>query len=1132
MSAGYEAAGNAYRLLFERAGEMVCLLDLQGRFLAVNQAGEQLTGYPASELVGRFAVELIVPELRGEAVGQFRARLEDGRERPPDETVLIARDGRHVPIEVSSTFFEVDGRPVGVLGLVADRTAKEDAKEALRRSEERLRGAEARFRAFFEFAPIGKAIVAIDGRFLEVNGALCEILGYPKSELVRKTFHELTHPDDLAADLELVRQTLLGERRSYELAKRYLHPLGRVVWTLLSVSLVREADGEPSYFITQIQDITERRTAQEAVERSEARLAEAQHIVRVGSWETDFATGAIAASDELCRLFEIDPARTDIKLEELLEHIHPDDHELLRGASIRAQKTTANSDLEYRIVLADGSLRWIHARAEARVVDGNVVGRRGTSQDITERKQAEQQLAEAEHRYRTLVEQLPLATYVRPLDMTRPNIYVSPQVEPMLGYPAAEWQSDPGLLARIVHPDDRERVLSAAAELRETGTPVRDEYRYVTPDGRTVWVQDETYRVVGETGDVVVQGFLLDITERKRAEAERDRLDEQFHQAQKLEAVGQLAGGIAHDFNNMLTAIKGYSELLLNELEPGTAAHAEASQIQRAAEQAAALPAQLLAFGRAQPLEPQLFDLNALVGGTQDLLEHLLSEAVELVVEPAGDPIFVRVDAARVETALVNLALNARDAMPDGGTLRISTGVVELDADEAGEQQVAAGFYSVVSVVDSGQGMDAETAARAFEPFFTTKPHGQGSGLGLASVYGTVRQSGGFVSVETQPGSGTAIHLHLPAAKRPAPGDVSRAAAEPPVADAVPVPAPGPGAGRVVLVAEDEDVVRELVVRILRRDGYVVHAAARGSEALGLLDRLGSPIDVLLTDMVMPGMGGRELAERVLEQRPGTPVVFMSGYTEDAPTLDAVRQPSSFLTKPFSSTALRDAVVRAIPQTNGASTRQAADSGLPSCLIVDDHPSVLDAVSRQLEASGIQVVGRVRRADLALEQIEAQQPATALVDIAIEPFDGIELAGRAAAVSPHTGIVLYTGRRDPELLRRALDSGVRGFVIKDGPLSDVVAALTAVGNGEHHIDPALAAELMGTPPAEPLPRLTSREQEVLELIATGNTNEKAAAELGISPETVQSHVKNVMHKLEAETRTQAVATALRHSLIK
>ena len=1404
MSARFEAAGNAYRLLFERAAEMVCLLDLDGRFLAVNQAGEQLTGYPAAELVGRFAVELIAPELREEAVRQFQTRLWDEPDRLPDETVLVARDGRRVPIEVRSTRFELDGRPVGVLGLVADLTEKEDAEEALRQSEERfrvllelapdaivyidgeglivlvnaqteelfgylreelvgkpveillpervqtvhgahregysanpelrqmgaglelagrrkdgsffpvdvslspletatgrfvtaairdvsqrveaerelaerersyrllaenstdlvarfapdgemlylspacdallgyrpeellgrsitelmhprrrrtaggttlldaaaeqavievqlrhrdgrflwfeatvravrdatdgqvserqaalrpieerkraeadLRDAEARFRSFFEYAPIGEAIVAIDGRFLQVNDALCEIVGYPKAELVANTFQDLTHPDDLAGDLEFVRQTLAGERRSYQMEKRYLHKLGGVVWALLSVSLVRTADGEPSYFISQIQDISDRRNAQEAVARSEARLAEAQHIVQVGSWESEFATGEIAISQELCRLFELDPATVEVKLEDLLERIHPDDHQLLVEANVRARETNAVSDLEYRIVLADGAVRWIHARGEPLWVDGAVVGRRGTSQDITERKQAEKQLAAAEHRYRTLVEQLPLATYVRPLDMSRPNIYASPQVEPMLGYPAEEWQTDPGLLARIVHPDDRDRVLGAAAELRDTGRPVRDEYRYVKPDGRTVWVQDETYRVVGETGDVVVQGFLLDITERKHAEAERDRLDEQFHQAQKLEAVGQLAGGIAHDFNNMLTAIKGYSELLLNDLEPGTSAHAEAAQIQRAAEQASALPAQLLAFGRAQPLEPQLFDLNALITSASGLLEHLLSEAIELVVVPADEPVFVRVDSARVETALVNLALNARDAMPAGGTLTITTSAVEVAADEAAEQQVEAGPYSVVSVIDNGEGMEAETAARAFEPFFTTKPHGQGSGLGLASVYGTVRQSGGFVRLESRPGLGTTIHLQLPAAEAPVAVDtvaINPAAINPAVATSEPKGEPSfegdvpsesrlpaetetpaeqleTGDGPVVLVVEDEDVVRQLVVRILRHDGYVVHAAARGTEALGLLDRLDRPIDVLLTDMVMPGMGGRELAERVLERRPDTPVVFMSGYTEEAPTLNGDQRPSTFLTKPFSSTALLDAVGRAGKQAATPDGAAAAKSGPISCLIVDDHPTVLDAVSRHLESAGIRVVGRVARADLALRRIEAEQPTTALVDIAIEPFDGIELARQAAAGSPQTSIVLYTGSRDPELLRRALASGLRGFVIKDTPLSDLVTALITVANGEHHIDPALAATLMATPPIEPRPRLTNREQEVLELIATGNTNEKVAAELGISPETVQSHVKNAMHKLEADTRTQAVATALRHSLI-
>ena len=221
--------------------------------------------------------------------------------------------------------------------------------------------------------------------------------------------------------------------------------------------------------------------------------------------------------------------------------------------------------------------------------------------------------------------------------MSRPNIYTSPQVEPMLGYPAEAWQTDPGLLARIVHPDDRERVLSDADRVRTTGEPVRDEYRYVAPDGRVVWVQDETLpRSPNEHGDEVVQGFLLDISDRKRAEQERDRFSEQLHQAQKLEAIGRLAGGVAHDFNNMLTAIKGYSELLVAELEPGTRAREEAEQIKRAAEQASVLPAELLAFSRNQTLAPQLIDLDKLIGGVSSLLRHLISEAIDLVVRPVG----------------------------------------------------------------------------------------------------------------------------------------------------------------------------------------------------------------------------------------------------------------------------------------------------------------------------------------------------------------------------------------------------------------------------------------------------------------------------------------------------------------
>ncbi len=969
------------------------MLDLEGRFTSVNPAGERLTGYATADLVGRLAIELISPALRSEATRQFQDRLRG--DTAPSETVLVTREGRHVPIQVTSTLISHEGRPTGVLGLITDLTARRGAEDARDTAELHLRDAETRFRSFFESAPIGEAIVSPTGKFLDVNRALCEIVGYPEAELRALTFQEITHADDLEADLELVGQMLRGEIRTYQMEKRYLHKLGDVVWILLSVSVVSSSAGDPRYFISQIQD-------------------------------------------------------------------------------------------------------------------------------ITERKAVEERLRLAELRYRTLVEQLPLGTYIRPIDMALPNIYASPQLEPMLGYTPEEWTSNPDLLASIVHPDDRGRVLAAAAVVRDTGKPSRDEYRYIARDGRVVWVQDETFRLVGEQGEPRVQGFLLDITDRKHAEEERDRLREELHHAQKLEAIGRLAGGVAHDFNNMLTAIKGYSELLLIGLEPGTRQHHEAEQIQRAAEQASSLPEQLLAFARKQTLEAKLVDVNELVASSTALLRHLIGAANEIVTIPSPEPAFAWVDPDRIEQMLVNLALNARDAMPTGGTLTITTSTTEIDEETATKGDVAVGSYVVVSVADDGHGMEAETRTKAFEPFFTTKALGEGSGLGLASVYGTVSQSGGFVLIESEPDRGTTVHLYFPAVSAaPAPktelnGERMRQVAP------------------VVLLAEDDDLVRDLVSSVLEGAGFEVHATRNGIEALEELERVERPIDLLVTDLVMPRMSGRELAERVAASQPQAPVVFISGYSEESPSLEGgAFGVSTLVRKPFSPAALVQTVNSVVfrPRSSTEPAEPAVEGAPVTCVIADDHPAVLDSVSRYLELSGIEVVARVSRADDALREIEARSPMAALVDITMEPFNGIEVARRAAASSPQTGTVLYTGHDDHALLREALDAGARGFVLKESPLTELISALTTVAAGGTYVDAKLAAALAKAATTAPLPALTKRERQILTLLSGGMTNEKVAKELGISAETVQSHVRNAMTKLDADTRTQAVATAIRQALI-
>ncbi len=779
----------------------------------------------------------------------------------------------------------------------------------------------AQFRQAFDAAPIGIGLVAPDGRFLLANRALCAMVGYTAEELLGRDVSVITHPDDVELDRAGLRRLLAGEVETYEREKRYVHKLGRVVWVMLAVSLVRDERGEPLHFVGQTVDVTERRRSQLALERSERDLAEAQRIAGLGSWYRDLATGAATWSDELYRIFGLEPG-VEMGHERFLASVHADDRELFQRVVQGATEAGEEYTVEYRIVTRDGRIRWVEARGAPVYGAGEIVAYRGTAQDVTEHRRARgelersrAQLAEAEQQYRTLVEHLPLAMFSRQLQVHASNLYVSPQVEQMLGYPADDWLSDPALYAKALHPEDRERVIAAAVRLREHGEPFSLEYRFVKPDGGVVWVADESYLVHDVDGTpCFVQGFLEDITRRKLAEADRDQLQEELHQAQKLEAVGRLAGGIAHDFNNMLTAIKGYGELLLGRLEAGDDGHREALQILRAVEQASTLPRQLLAFSRNQVLEPKLTDLNEVVAAASDLLRRLIGNAIALEVSPAAEAPAVLVDAAQIEQVLVNLALNARDAMPAGGTLAIGTENVRVDAGPRGMPGPKPGDYVVVAVADTGVGMDAETRAHAFEPFFTTRSAGSGTGLGLASVHGVVSQSGGFIRLESAPGDGTTVALHFPCAARTAADavpDGDEEAARPALAGSAHA-AWAPGARRTVLLAEDEELVRGLAVRILERAGFTVHAAASGSEALVLHEELAAPVDLLVTDMVMPGLNGRDLAERLRSARPGLPIVFMSGYSEDAPTLDPDAAGVTFLAKPFPLDALVEAAEQAL----------------------------------------------------------------------------------------------------------------------------------------------------------------------------------------------------------------------------
>ena len=439
-----------------------------------------------------------------------------------------------------------------------------------------------------------------------------------------------------------------------------------------------------------------------------------------------------------------------------------------------------------------------------------------------------------------------------------------------------------------IHPDDRASVLETVGKATKSGADFSTQHRSIWPDGTVRWLSGAGRVLLGGHGEPVrAVGITQDITERHT-------LEEQFQQAQKMEAIGRLAGGVAHDFNNLLTVILGFCELLLADMDPDDARHADLAEIQKAGTRAAGLTRQLLAFSRKQIIEPALLDLNAIVADVRPMLARLIGEDVNVVVGAGRDLAPIKADRGQVEQIVMNLAVNARDAMPKGGTLTIETANVELDDDYAAAHFSAkSGQYVALTVTDTGTGMTPEVQARLFEPFFTTKVVGKGTGLGLATVHGIVMRSGGSVGVYSEVGKGASFKVYFPRA------DAEAIAARAPAAAAR-----EHAGGETILVVEDADSLREATRRLLRRQGYAVLVAANADEAIKLFDSHPS-IDVLLTDVVMPGASGPELTKRLVERRPALKVIYMSGYTGDAIVQHGVLKPGiAFLHKPFTSDTL------------------------------------------------------------------------------------------------------------------------------------------------------------------------------------------------------------------------------------
>jgi PAS domain S-box-containing protein len=685
--------------------------------------------------------------------------------------------------------------------------------------------------------------------------------------------------------------------------------LEQVYWTY-GYSPIDEDDGIGGVLVV-CRDVTKDYLASAALREREAELARVQQIGRIGGLEVDLRTGfRNRRSPEYLLIHGLPPDAANESHEDWVRRIHPEDREATEkkfrdAVAGRVREYT----VQYRIIRpSDGETRWISVKSTIeRDENGRAIRLVGAHSDVTEQVVADLALRQSEERFRNLADQLAelnatLAQRVEEKTRERDRIWnvsqdllvvadrngvwrtVNPAWTKTLGWSEAE------LLNRtsewLEHPDDGGITRAHVKKLGDSETTVKFESRFRHRDGSYRWLswtgvsdKDRNYAVA------------RDVTAEKAAAERLKATEEALLQSQKMEAVGQLTGGIAHDFNNLLTGIVGSLDLLQTRLDQGrtdnVARYIDAAMT--SANRAAALTHRLLAFARRQPLVPKSVDANRLVVSLEDLLRRTIGETIDLEIVASNDLWGTLCDPNQLESALLNLAINARDAMPDGGRLAIATANVRFDSVTADTPALSPGDYVSISVTDTGVGMSAEVAARAFDPFFTTKPIGQGTGLGLSMIYGFARQSNGHVTINSKLGRGTSVKLYLPRHL----GDVAA-----PHASAVRAPELA-FTGETVLVVEDEPVVRGVILEMLGEQGYRTLEAVDGPSGLRIL-RTNERIDLLVTDVGLPGMNGRQVADQARETRPELKILFITGYAESVAISNGFLQPGmEMITKPF-----------------------------------------------------------------------------------------------------------------------------------------------------------------------------------------------------------------------------------------
>lgn len=857
-----------YRELVETTDTGFVILKGDGTVVDANSQYVRLTGHESlADIMNRSVIEWTAPYDRERNALAVKVCLEQGRIR--DLEIDYAGPGGAVTtVEINATVYGKGGE-LRILSLCRDISGRKLMERSLHESERWNR-------SLIAAMPDLMFVLSRDGVFLDFKAEKSEELLFPPSEILGKNIRDMAFmPDQRALVLEKI-ESALKTKAVTEFEYFLSMAEDSEIWSARMIAM------DDDKVLVLVRDITERARAEEKLRNANRQLSDIIEFLPDATFIIDAEKKIIAWN----RAIEV---MTGVEKKDILGMDHHYSAVPFYGRPRSYIMDLLDNDdpalvARYDYVRRNGNVIYAEVFvpslygnrgayifiAASRLFDGEgaIIGSIESIRDITERKRAEEALRASEERYRALYRDNPTMYFT--LDTEGTVVSVNDFGASQLGYSIEELVGRP-VLQVFYEPDKSEVVRKLGICLENPGETFRWQFRKIRKNGSILWVDEVARAVHSPDGVISVLVVCSDVTEQKIAEEEKQRLQDELRQAQKMDSIGRLTGGIAHDFNNLLTAIMGNSSLALLDLSPNDPLHATLTEIHKASVSAASLTKQLLAFSRKQIIEPQMLDINRALGEMQRMLKRIIGEDITLTTNLRDDIGIVRIDPGQFEQIIINLVVNSRDAMQDGGALTIETAHADLDdAYCASHAEVAPGPYLKLTVRDSGCGMSAETLEHLFEPFYTTKGRGKGTGLGLATVYGSVKQNKGSIEIESEPGKGTTVTIFLPAAAgAAAAGAVHRAAM-------------GPATGtETVMLVEDEPVVRDFTIKVLRRFGYTVLHYPDAESALEAAKRTETKIDLLVTDVVLPGMNGRVLARRIANIRPGIKVLFSSGYTDD-----------------------------------------------------------------------------------------------------------------------------------------------------------------------------------------------------------------------------------------------------------